>query len=149
MCQPRPEILELGTRDFLKKRLCILLGGKAAEALVYGEDHVSMGASADLQQGNKICQEMIAIHGMGDEELKNTVITSSSSFPLSSSRCSAMDRQIEEWMREAYEETRTILEKQRPMLNAMVEHLLMETTIYIDKDKEEEEDNTDDKSRKI
>ena len=146
MCQPRPEILELGTRDFLKKRLCILLGGKAAEALVYGEDHVSTGASADLQQGNKICQDMIAIHGMGDEELKNTVITSSS-FPLSSSRCSAMDRQIEEWMHNAYEETRTILEKQRPMLNAMVEHLLMETTIYIDKD--EEEDNMEDKSRKI
>jgi hypothetical protein len=52
-------------------------------------------------------------------------------------------------MHEAYEETSAILEKQRPMLNAMVEHLLMETTIYIDKDKEEEEDNTDDKSRKI
>lgn len=63
------EIKEGGlyTKDILKKRLIVTLGGKAAENIYYGEDFVSLGAVQDLQQANKLAQRMIGNFGMGKE----------------------------------------------------------------------------------
>ena len=63
------EIKEGGlyTKDILKKRLTVTLGGKAAEHIYYGEDFVSLGAVQDLQQANKLAQRMIGNFGMGKD----------------------------------------------------------------------------------
>jgi cell division protease FtsH len=64
-----PEITESGlyTKDILKKRLIVALGGKAAEYVFYGEDYVSMGAIQDLKQANSIARQMIGNYGMGED----------------------------------------------------------------------------------
>jgi cell division protease FtsH len=64
-----PEITESGlyTRDILKKRLIVALGGKAAEYVFYGEDYVSLGAVQDLKQANSIARQMIGNYGMGKD----------------------------------------------------------------------------------
>ena len=63
----KPEIKEGGlyTKDILKKRLIIMMGGKAAENIYYGEDFVSIGSFEDLRQANKLAQQMIGNYGMG------------------------------------------------------------------------------------
>ena len=65
----KPEYIEGGlyTKDLLKKRLIITLGGKAAENIFYGDDHVSLGATQDLKQANNLAQRMISNYGMGDK----------------------------------------------------------------------------------
>ena len=65
----KPEIKEGGlyTKDILRKRLIVTLGGKAAETLYYGDDFVSLGANEDLRQANKLAQRMIGNFGMGDK----------------------------------------------------------------------------------
>jgi cell division protease FtsH len=55
------------TKDMLRKRLAIILGGKAAETIFYGEDHVSLGATQDLKQANNLARKMISSFGMGDK----------------------------------------------------------------------------------
>lgn len=64
-----PEISESGlyTKDLLKKRLIIAMGGKAAEYVFYGEEFVSLGAVQDLKQANSMARQMIGNYGMGDE----------------------------------------------------------------------------------
>ena len=64
-----PDITESGlyTKDILKKRIIIALGGKAAEEVFYGDSFVSLGASQDLKQANSIAQKMIGNYGMGDD----------------------------------------------------------------------------------
>jgi cell division protease FtsH len=64
-----PEIKEGGlyTKDILKKRLIIMMGGKAAESVIYGNDYVSLGANEDLRQANKLAQRMIGNFGMGNK----------------------------------------------------------------------------------
>jgi len=57
----------LYTKDMLKKRLIITLGGKAAESIVYGNDFVSLGATEDLRQANQLAQQMVGKFGMGKE----------------------------------------------------------------------------------
>ena len=65
----KPEIVEGGlyTKDLLKKRLMITMGGKAAETLYYGHEFVSLGAVQDLKQANLLAQSMVGNYGMGTE----------------------------------------------------------------------------------
>jgi cell division protease FtsH len=65
----KPEIKEGGlyTRDILKSRIIIALGGKAAESVYYSEDDMSAGAISDLKQANSIAQRMISNYGLGKD----------------------------------------------------------------------------------
>ena len=65
----KPEIAESGlyTKECLKKRLVVAMGGKAAESVFYGDDFVSLGAVQDLKTANQLAQSMIGNYGMGDE----------------------------------------------------------------------------------
>jgi cell division protease FtsH len=65
----KPEIREGGlyTKDMLKKRLIVSMGGKAAESVYYGDDFVSLGAIQDLKQANSLAKKMIGNFGMGEK----------------------------------------------------------------------------------
>ena len=65
--QELPEFAEGGltTKDLLKKRLIVLMGGKAAETLYYSDEYVSAGAIQDLKQANALARDMISQYGMG------------------------------------------------------------------------------------
>ena len=65
----KPEIAESGlyTKECLKKRLVVAMGGKAAESVFYGDDFVSLGAVQDLKTANGLAQSMIGNYGMGNE----------------------------------------------------------------------------------
>jgi len=64
----KPEIKDgLYTKDILKKRLIVTLGGKAAESIFYGDENVSLGANEDLNQANRLARRMIGNFGMGDK----------------------------------------------------------------------------------
>ena len=63
-----PETIESGlyTKDMLKKRLIVALGGKAAEYVFYGDKDISLGATQDLKQANSLAKQMIGNYGMGE-----------------------------------------------------------------------------------
>jgi cell division protease FtsH len=63
------EIKEGGlyTKDVLRKRLIVTLGGKAAESIYFGDDFISVGANEDLRQANGLARRMIGNFGMGEE----------------------------------------------------------------------------------
>lgn len=55
----------LMTRRELKNKMTVLLGGRAAEALVFGE--ISTGANDDLDKATEIARNMVTRFGMSDE----------------------------------------------------------------------------------
>jgi cell division protease FtsH len=55
----------LMTRSELCNRLCVLLGGRTAEELVFGD--VSTGAQNDLQRASDLVRHMVAQYGMSDK----------------------------------------------------------------------------------
>jgi cell division protease FtsH len=57
----------LYTKEILKQRIMIALGGKAAEEVFYGEENISVGATMDLNQANALATDMIEKYGMGTE----------------------------------------------------------------------------------
>jgi len=54
------------TREELESRMCVLLGGRAAEYITFG--HLSTGAADDLAKVTSIARDMVARYGM-DEKL--------------------------------------------------------------------------------
>ena len=62
-----PEIMVGGlyTKETLIKRLVVMLGGKAAENIFYGNDFVSLGATQDLKEANSLARKMINNWGFG------------------------------------------------------------------------------------
>ena len=52
-------------RHDLENRISVLMGGRAAEALIF-DGEVSTGASDDLQRATEIATEMVTRYGMND-----------------------------------------------------------------------------------
>src|SRR5690625_4048424 len=55
------------TRPELFDRITGLLGGRVAEEIIFGKDHVSTGASNDFQRATAIANKMITEYGMSDK----------------------------------------------------------------------------------
>ncbi|AUJ65610.1 cell division protein FtsH (plasmid) [Aestuarium zhoushanense] len=55
----------LMTREELEKKIAVLLGGRAAESLIFG--HLSTGASDDLAKATDIARSMATRYGMNEE----------------------------------------------------------------------------------
>ena len=63
----------LHTRDELYNKICTLLGGRAAEEIVFRE--ITTGAKDDLGKANEIAQQMVCELGMSDLEIEFTNAT--------------------------------------------------------------------------
>jgi cell division protease FtsH len=62
---PEIEVSSL-TREQMSARLAILLGGRAAEELVFGRDKVTSGTAADLEEATKLARLMVTRYGLSD-----------------------------------------------------------------------------------
>ena len=52
------------TRSELTDRIVTILGGRAAEQIIFGEPEITTGASNDLQQATNIARQMVTRYGM-------------------------------------------------------------------------------------
>ena len=60
--QSKPEDRKLYTQNFLKAQICVLLGGRVAEKIIYG--NYSSGASDDIEKVTRIVKEWYQSWGM-------------------------------------------------------------------------------------
>jgi cell division protease FtsH len=140
----KPEFKEGGlyTKDMLKKRLIIAMGGKAAESIYYGNEFVSLGAIQDLKQANSLAKRMIGNFGMGNklEVFFNEDISDDSNPFLGRSLALGdkysehtrliMDREALDLVKEAYNTAKDILEKNKDKLIKFSDYLQNNTIIY-------------------
>jgi cell division protease FtsH len=51
----------------MKARLALCFGGRIAEQLIYGNDHLNTGASNDIQQATDMARSMVMEYGMSEK----------------------------------------------------------------------------------
>ena len=138
-----PEISESGlyTKDLLKKRLIVALGGKAAEYVYYGENLVSLGAVQDLKQANSIAQRMIGNYGMGkDLEVFYNENVDSDRNPFVGRNIGMGDKYSEktkelsdseslDLVNNAYREAINLILEKKEKMNILIDLLLNSTTL--------------------
>jgi len=126
----------LYTKDLLFKRLMIGMGGKAAENIFYGDEHVSVGAVQDLKQTNSLAQRMIGNYGMGlkmevfyndevDNE-RNPFLGRSLSMgaKYSDHTKEIFDKESLNLVKSAYAEAKTILTENKEIMEVLIKKLL-------------------------
>ena len=131
----------LYTKDLLKKRLVIGMGGKAAENIFYGEEFVSVGAVQDLKQTNSLAQRMIGNYGMGtelevffNENLDNGTPflgrSLASSGKYSEKTKELLDKEALELVNTAYLEAKKLLLENKDKMNIIIDELMKNYTLY-------------------
>jgi len=124
----------LYTREDLIAWIHSLLGGRAAEEVVFGT--MTTGASNDLQRATSMARDMIARYGMSKELglLSPTVITSQyldgqSSLDCSQETAAMVDKAAQALLEKCYLEDKQVLTENRQLLDEISEYLLSKETI--------------------
>ncbi|MGA9234432.1 MAG: ATP-dependent zinc metalloprotease FtsH [Desulfobacterales bacterium] len=121
----------LMSRSELLGKIQGLLGGRAAEDLVFGE--VSTGASNDLEKVSKIARNMIVIYGMSRQAPNMSLIDSTQQSFLgqgpgvvnhSEKLEELIDGEVQEIVESCYKEARQVLRDHRDKLTEMSTQLL-------------------------
>lgn len=61
-----PEDNMYHSMEYLKNRIMVLLGGRAAEEIIFGKSAITTGAYSDLKQSTNIITKMVTEYGMGE-----------------------------------------------------------------------------------
>lgn len=111
----------LHTREELKDKICVMLGGRAAEQEIFGE--VTTGAKDDLSKANELAQQMVCEFGMSG--LGNRVYKIGHNGELHP----AVEKEIRKIIDGCYENTVSIIDKNRNYLEKISFELLQKETI--------------------
>jgi len=122
----------LMTRSELEDRMSVLLGGRVAEELVFGD--VSTGAQDDLQKATDIALSMVTQYGMSETLGLRTFESERRSqfldMPIvprkeySEEKASAIDAEVEKILERAHEKVRQMLAERRTVLDEVAHRLL-------------------------
>ena len=149
--------MKYGRIAYLFAHIHALLGGRAAEEVVFGT--MTTGASNDLQRATGLARDMIARYGMSKELglLSPIVITSQyldgqSSLDCSQETAAMVDKASQALLEKCYQENKQVLTDNRQLLDEISEYLLAKETITGDElmsfvnasSKQEEEPSTQD-----
>jgi len=128
------------TRSELFDRLKGLLGGRAAEELVFHE--VSTGAENDLEKATALAQQMVCAFGMSESiglahyAQRDGLYSRGGMFPgierkpaCSERKAEEIDQEVKNILDDAHSEARTILTQHRDQLERLAEALLASETL--------------------
>ena len=122
----------LMTRSELLARICVLLGGRVAEEIIFGD--ISTGAQNDLQRATEIARTMITQFGMSEKlglaslEGARTatflMVPTHSPKEYSEETARLIDEEVKLILTEAYAKARAILVSHRSALEELAKLLL-------------------------
>ncbi len=124
----------LATKEELLARLRGVLGGRAAEDVVFSM--VSTGASNDIQKATGLARNMVALYGMSEElglmaaaSVQNQYLEGQAHMDCSNETSALVDKAVRRLLDEAYEDAKRILIENRALLDEIAGHLLLKETI--------------------
>ncbi|MGE3821768.1 MAG: AAA family ATPase, partial [Isosphaeraceae bacterium] len=116
------------TRGELLDDLCVLMGGREAEALLL--DDLSIGSVEDLRRATAIARALVEEFGMGGDDVGvRRFAAEDKEQPLPPSRLEAIDRRVGEILDEARRRAATILTERRASVEALRDLLLEKKVI--------------------
>jgi len=124
----------LQTSQELLTELRTLVGGRAAEELVFGVQ--TTGASNDIQRATALARNMVTLYGMSDAlglmapaSVTNQYLDNQSYLDCSQETSALVDKEVQKLLKACYTEAKNLLTSHRTMLDEISEHLLAKETI--------------------
>ena len=123
----------LYTVEQLTDEMCMALGGRAAEDIIFNK--ISTGALSDLERITKMAYGMVSIYGMNDKIGNISFYDSKAgdySFnkPYSESTAQTIDEEVRNIVNEAYNRTKKLLVDKRDLLEIVAKQLLEKEILF-------------------
>ena len=124
----------LSTRQELEVELRSMVGGRAAEQLVFGVQ--TTGAANDLQRATSLARNMVSQYGMSKElglmttaSVQNAYLDGQAYMDCSQDMAARVDREVQQLLNQSLEDASRILRENRSLLDEVSEYLLVKETI--------------------
>lgn len=123
-------------REYIQNRLAIMMGGRAAEALIFGS--MTTGAENDLKEATKLARRMVLDWGMAeslphmalsDTNTTYTGETYGETRPYSETTAQQIDQAVQCLLRQAYQWAYELLQHQQAALHRLATQLLERETL--------------------
>ena len=127
-----------------KDVLARMVGGRIAEEIVYGFDHVTTGAGSDLQKAAELARDMVVNQGMG-KKLRNQVFHVDEGMMIdrmvherdySDETAKVIDDEVEALISEATQRAHTVIKANLDFLRKLKDRLLEKETVEAEEVKE-------------
>lgn len=124
----------LNTKNELKAMLIGLLGGRAAEEIVFGD--VTTGAANDIEKATNIARAMITQYGMSDKfglmglaSAENQYLDGRTVLNCGDETATEIDHEVMKLLKESYAEAKRLLSENREVLDQIADYLIKRETI--------------------
>ena len=145
----------LSTRDELLGQLRGILGGRAAEQVVFGT--MTNGASNDIQKATSLARHMVSLYGMSEElglmataSIQSQYLDGQAHMDCSQETAYKVDMAVQRLLNECYADAKRTLTEKRSLLDEIAEYLLVKETItgeelmaYVNADKQKPEETAE------
>ena len=124
----------LSSKEELIVELQTMLGGRAAEQVVFGI--ATTGASNDIERATELARKMVTQYGMSDKlglmalsTVSNPYLHGSTMMNCADSTSSAADEEIHKLLMDCYADAKKLLVEHRSLLDEIAMYLLSKETI--------------------
>ena len=124
----------LSTKKELEARLVELMGGRAAEEIVF--ETVTTGAANDIQQATNLARAMVTQYGMSEkfglmglESQENQYLTGRTVLNCGDATAADIDQEVMKILKNAYDEAKRLLRDDREAMDKIAAFLIEKETI--------------------
>jgi cell division protease FtsH len=117
----------------LMDEMCMTLGGRAAEEIIFGK--ISTGALSDLERVTKMAYSIVSVYGMNDKIGNISFYDSkqndySFNKPYSEDTAKIIDQEVKKLVEQAYQRTKQLLTDKKEQLEILAKELLDKEIIF-------------------
>jgi cell division protease FtsH len=134
------ELVDSGlySKAWIMDSIRIMLGGRAAEEIIFGHDEVTIGASNDIKNVAEFAREMVTRYGMSElgllafeteGELYSGRGGSLSNTDYSDELATQIDREVRSIAKQCHQDALNLLGQYRNLIDELAEKLVEEETI--------------------
>ena len=124
----------LNTEEELRDMLVGLVGGRAAEEIVFG--NVTTGAANDIEKATEIARSMVTRYGMsrkfglmGLATIESQYLEGRAALNCSDRTAAEIDAEVADILKESYEKALSLLRENRELMDKLAQFLIEKETI--------------------
>ncbi len=127
-----PKEQYLYTVEQLNDTMCMTLGGRAAEEIIFGK--ISTGAQSDLQHITKLSYSMVTVYGMNAKVGNVSFYDPNNEYgftkPYSDHTAELIDEEVRQIIAKSYERTKQLLTEHKTALETIAQELLSKEVLF-------------------
>ena len=134
LLMPEEDKTDLRTKDELLAKICVSMGGRAAEEVVLNT--MTNGAAQDIQDATSVARSMVVLYGMSDQfgmmalaSRRNQYLDGGYGMDCAQDTAAAVDQAVKELLTQCYNQAVQVIRENREDMDKVVAYLLEKETI--------------------